>query len=166
MLPRTRGAEARILLRCGPIRRITVNLIAADGTGEKTNSCARPASRSRWHSPDTHAPYSGHSVIRPILRDDRPISAAERSTIDNIVELLCRDFGYSCSAARPARKANGAAHSPRAAGDWQQPPTTFMPAMNCMPTRDLAAKMVRSGMDGGASSIPARIDEQLGGSAR
>jgi virulence-associated protein E len=78
------------------------------------------------------------------------ISEAEaRQLVDDIVELLCRDFGYVRATARPARKGNGQSTDP--AEDWQQLVENILAGNGLHEnTRDLAAKMVRSGMDGGA----------------
>ena len=78
------------------------------------------------------------------------ISEAEaQQLVDDIVELLCRDFGYTRAAGR-ARKGNGAQPGDPAE-DWQQLVDDIRAGNELHAnTRDLAAKMVRSGMAGGA----------------
>src|SRR5262249_58432223 len=69
--------------------------------------------------------------------------------VDDIVELMCRSFGYSRAAARSARKGNGTPEDH--AADWQSLVNSILAGADLHAnTRDLAAKMVRSGMDGGA----------------
>src|SRR5262249_56478012 len=69
--------------------------------------------------------------------------------VDDIVELMCRSFGYSRAAARSARKGNGTPEDH--AADWQSLVNSILAGGDLHAnTRDLAAKMVRAGMDGGA----------------
>ncbi len=81
-----------------------------------------------------------------------PISARRRRSklVDDIVDLLCRDFGYTRAAGR--RRARAMAHSPEMpADDWQQLVDDILAGNELHAnTRDLAAKMVRAGTDGGA----------------
>ena len=113
----------------------------------------RPASRRRRHSsryPQAIRWPLGNPT--DIARDDLPdISEAEaQQLVDDIVELLCRDFGYSRAAG--ARRARATARRPGdPAEDWQQLVDDILAGNELHAnTRDLAAKMVRSGMDGGA----------------
>ena len=137
-----------------PFAKITANLVAADGsTGEKIEfMCDGQQVVVAGIHPDTGKPYSWPlGNLTDIARDDLPdISAAEaQQLVDDIVELLCRDFGYSRAAGRPARKGNGAQGAP--ANDWQQLVDAILAGNELhASTRDLAAKMVRSGMNGGA----------------
>jgi hypothetical protein len=137
-----------------PFAKITVNLTAANGnTGEKIEfMCDGQQIVAAGIHPDTGKPYVwplGNPT--DIARDDLPeISEAEaKQLVDDIVELLCRDFGYSRAAGRTARKGNG---TPQAhAGDWQVLVDGILAGTDLHAnTRDLAAKMVRAGMDGGA----------------
>ena len=138
-----------------PFAKITANLIAADGsTGEKIEfMCDGQQIVAAGIHPDTGKPYAwplGNPT--DIAHDDLPdISEAEaQQLVDDIVELLCRDFGYSRAAGRPARKGNGAQPG-AAAGDWQQLVDDILAGNELHAnTRDLAAKMVRGGTDGGA----------------
>jgi hypothetical protein len=76
--------------------------------------------------------------------------AEAQQLVNDIVELLCRDFGYTRAAARPARKGNGG--TPQgSANDWQALVDGILAGNDLHAnTRDLAAKMVRAGTDGGA----------------
>jgi hypothetical protein len=137
-----------------PFAKITVNLIAANGsTGEKIEfMCDGQQIVAAGIHPDTGKPYIwplGNPT--DIAHDDLPdISEVEaRKLVDDIVELLCRDFGYIRAAGRP-RKGNGAQLG-EPADDWQQLVDDILAGNELHAnTRDLAAKMVRSGMDGGA----------------
>jgi hypothetical protein len=138
-----------------PFNKITSNLIAADGsTGEKIEflGAGQQVVAAGVH-PDTGKEYSwplGNPT--DIAHDDLPyISEAEaQQLVDDIVELLCRDFGYTRAKGRSARKSNGARLGD-AAEDWQQLVDDILAGNELHNnTRDLAAKMVRSKMDGGA----------------
>ena len=119
-----------------PFAKITANLVAADGsTGEKIEfMCDGQQVVVAGIHPDTGKPYSWPlGNLTDIARDDLPdISAAEaQQLVDDIVELLCRDFGYSRAAAPAARKGNGAhAGAPATGSSWS---TLFLPAMSCTP---------------------------------
>jgi hypothetical protein len=156
ILPRIGKAPKRAIVfrTVDPFVKITVNLIAANGnTGEKIEfMCDGQQIVAAGIHPDTGKPYSwplGNPT--DIAHDDLPdISEAEaQKLVDDIVELLCRDFGYIRAAARPARKGNGQPEDP--IEDWQQLVDDIRAGHELHAnTRDLAAKMVRSGMDGGA----------------
>jgi hypothetical protein len=138
-----------------PFVKIVVNLIAANGvTGEKIEFLASGQQFvADGIHPATGAPYAwplGNLV--DIAHDDLPdINAVEaQQLVDDIVDLLCRDFGYMRAAGRPTRKSNGA-QPIAAAKDWQALVDNILAGNELHAnTRDLAAKMVRSGMDGGA----------------
>ena len=138
-----------------PFAKITANLIAADGsTGEKIEfMCDGQQVVVAGIHPDTGKPYSWPlGNLTDIARDDLPdISEAEaQQLVDDIVELLCRDFGYTRAAERPARKGNGAQPG-NPAKDWQQLVDDILAGNELHAnTRDLAAKMARAGTDGGA----------------
>ena len=102
ILPRIGKAPKRAIpFRTGdPFAKITVNLIAADGsTGEKIEfMCDGQQIVAAGIHPDTGKPYAwplGNPT--DIAHDDLPdISEAEaQKLVDDIVELLCRDFGYT-----------------------------------------------------------------------
>ena len=137
-----------------PFPKLTANLIAAKGsTGEKIEfMCDGQQIVAAGIHPDTGKEYSwplGNPT--EIAHDDLPdISQAEaQKLVEDIVELLCRDFGYTRAAGRPLRKGNGAPGDP--VEDWQKLVDDIRAGIDLHAnTRDLIAKMVRSGMDGGA----------------
>ena len=138
-----------------PFTKIAVNLIAADGaTGEKIEFlCDGQQIVAAGIHPDTLKPYAwplGNPV--DIAHEDLPyISEAEaKQLVTDIVELLVRDFGYSRVPGRPARKGNGGAQA-NPTGDWQHLVDNILAGNDLhAATRDLAAKMIRAGTDGGA----------------
>jgi hypothetical protein len=157
ILPRIGRAPKRAIVfrTVDPFAKITVNLIAADGsTGEKIEfMCDGQQIVAAGIHPDTGNPYVwplGNPT--DIAHDDLPeISEAEaKQLVEDIVALLCRDFGYTRAADRAARKGNGAqAGDP--AEDWQSLVDAILAGADLHAnTRDLAAKMARSGMAGGA----------------
>src|SRR5262249_2110513 len=144
-----------VIFRCiDPFAKITANLIAANGnTGEKIEfMCDGQQIVAAGIHPDTGKPYTwplGNPIN--VAHDDLPdINETEaKQLVGDIVDLLCRDFGYTRAAARPARKGNGtpAGH----AADWQALIDSILAGNDLHAnTRDLAAKMVRAGTDGGA----------------
>src|SRR5262245_7546964 len=88
-----------------PFPKITANLVAANGsTGEKIEfMCDGQQIVAHGTHPDTRKPYAwplGNPI--DIARDDLPyINEAEaKQLVDDIVELLHREFGYTRAAAR------------------------------------------------------------------
>jgi len=141
-------------VRGAPFSKITVNLIAANGaTGEKIEFLGdgQQVVAAGIH-PDTLKPYVWPlGNLTEIAHGDLPeIDEAEaRALVEDAVELVCVDFGYARAAARPPRKSNGAHVNP--AGDWQHLVNAILAGTDIHAnTRDLAAKMVRAGTDGGA----------------
>ena len=158
ILPRIGRAPKRAIpfRTLDPFAKITANLIAAnDGsTGEKIEFMGdgQQIVAAGIH-PDTGKPYAwplGNPT--DIAHDDLPdISEAEaKQLVDDVVELLCRDFDYRRAVGRPARKGNGAPAG--ATEDWQHLINNILAGNDLHAnTRDLAAKMVRAGTDGGAT---------------
>jgi hypothetical protein len=156
VLPRIGRAPKRaIVFRTNdPFAKITANLIAANGNaGEKIEfMCDGQQIVAAGIHPDTGQPYVwplGNPT--DIAHDDLPCISEEeaKQLVDDIVELLCRDFGYGHAGARPARKGNGTPQDH--ADDWRALVDGILAGNDLHAnTRDLAAKMVRSGMDGGA----------------
>src|SRR5262249_62082062 len=106
---------------------------------------------------------AGHAYPWPlgnltdVARDALPeISEAEaKQLVDDIVELLCRDFGYKRATARARGGGGSGAGDP--AKDWQVLVDGILAGADLHAnTRDLAAKAVRAGMDGGAHRHPPR----------
>ena len=158
ILPRIGQAPKRAIpfRTADPFAKITANLVAADGsTGEKIEfMCDGQQVVVAGIHPGTRKPYSwplGNPT--EIEHDDLPdISEAEaQQLVANVVELLCRDHGYTRAASRPARKGNGARSSQTAAEDWQQLIDAILAGNDLhASSRDLIAKMARAGTDGGA----------------
>src|SRR5262249_5509850 len=133
--------------------KITVNLVAANGsTGEKLEfMCRGQQVVAAGIHPETGNPYTWpFGNLIDIAHDDLPeIDEAEaKQLVDDIVELLCRDFGYTRAAGRKSKVGGGPGSN---ATDWQALIDGILAGTDLHAnTRDLAAKMVRSGMDGGA----------------
>jgi len=137
-----------------PFAKITVNLVAVNGgTGEKLEfMCRGQQVVAAGIHPETGVPYTWpFGKLIDIARDDLPeISEAEaKQLVDDIVELLCRDFGYRRAAARAHKGNSPPAGDP--AKDWQALVDGILAGADLHAnTRDLAAKAVRAGMNGGA----------------
>src|SRR6516164_1188844 len=137
-----------------PFAKITVNLVAVNGgTGEKLEfMCRGQQVVAAGIHPETGDPYTWpFGNLIDIARDDLPeISEAEaKQLVDDIVDLLCRDFGYRRAAARAHKGNSPAAGDP--AKDWQALVDGILAGADLHAnTRDLAAKAVRAGMNGGA----------------
>jgi hypothetical protein len=155
VLPRIgRPPKRAIVFRTAtPFAKITVNLVAADGsTGEKLEfMCRGQQVVAAGIHPDTGNPYTwplGNPT--DIARDDLPEidEAGAKQLVDDIVELLARDFGYARAAGRKGKASGGAGGN---ATDWQALVDGIRAGADLHAnTRDLAAKMVCAGMNGGA----------------
>jgi hypothetical protein len=108
--------------------------------------------------PDTQKPYNwfGGDPMT-IAYDELPyISAEEAQQLQrDVTELLTRDFGYVVGTSRTTRKGKGNGKGNRtpedSVSDWQSLVDNILAGNDLHDsTRDLAAKMVRSGTDGGA----------------
>jgi bifunctional DNA primase/polymerase-like protein len=156
VLPRVGKAPKRAIpfRTVDPFAKITANLIAPNGnTAEKIEfMCDGQQIVAAGIHPDTLKPYIwplGNPI--DIAHDDLPkiIEAEAKQLVDDIVDLVCRDFGYSRAAGRP-RKGNGAQPADPAK-DWQHLVDAILAGTDLhASTRDLAAKMVRAGTDGGS----------------
>ena len=102
--------------------------------------------------PGTQKPYGWFGGDpTTISYDELPyISAEEAQQLQrDIAALLIRDFGYVVAPGRPARKGNGTPNDH--ARDWQSLVDGILAGNDLHAnTRDLAAKMARSGTHGGA----------------
>lgn len=149
-----RAPKRAIPFRTGtPFAKIIVNLIANDGSaGEKVELlCDGQQIVVAGIHPDTNKPYTWPAGdIADLARDNLPeIDEVEaRRLVEEIVELLWHNFGYTRAKDRP-RKGNGAGNG---AADWQHLTTAILAGADLhASTRDLAAKMVAGGMAGGAA---------------
>jgi Bifunctional DNA primase/polymerase, N-terminal len=102
--------------------------------------------------PGTQKPYGWFGGDPTTIGyDELPyISAEEAVQLQrDITALLIHDFGYIVALGRPARKGNGTPEDH--AADWQSLVNGILAGADLHAnTRDLAAKMVRAGTDGGA----------------
>ena len=139
-----------------PFPKITANLIAPNGdTSQKVEllDSGQQVVVDGIH-PQTKGPYTwqGGTPLEIPREDLAYISADEaRQLVDEVVEILVRDFGYTCAKGRP-RKDNGAQLPELGAQDWQGLVDAIHAGQELhASTRDLAAKLIRSGMADGAA---------------
>jgi hypothetical protein len=141
-----------------PFKKITVNLIASDGSeGEKIEFLADGEQLvvAGIH-PETKKPYRwlngepGQIKLEdlPYIREDEA-----RALVDDLVEILVRDFGYKRA---PGRKTNGAKPVPRDGSgggdsDWTYLFENIRTGRELHDSvRTLAAKMIATGSNSGA----------------
>jgi Bifunctional DNA primase/polymerase, N-terminal len=140
-----------------PFPKITANLIAMDGgTSEKIELLCNG---QQFVAAGIH-PYTGRPYAWPrgnpvnIAHDDLPdVSGKEAKTlVDDVVSLLCRDFGYTRAKDRARKATNGAGQFGGRPEEWQQLYDNIIAGTDLhASTRDLAAKLVRGGTDGGVA---------------
>jgi hypothetical protein len=143
-----------------PFKKIVVNLIAPDGSeGQKIEFLAdgEQVVVAGIH-PDTKQPYRWlNGEPGPIKLEDLPYirEAGARALVDDIVKILVHDFGYKRAPARPKGKRNGA--KPHAGGgggdsDWAHLHENIRTGRELHDSVcTLAAKMIASGMNSGAT---------------
>jgi hypothetical protein len=144
-----------------PFDKITVNLTRAghEGLGEKIEFlCNGQQFVVAGVHPDTGKPYSWPlGDPANIKHEDLPYISVEEAQqlVDDVVELLIRDFGYVRAADRPKRtKGNGQIINDQLANeeDWRYLITNILNGDDLHDSlRDLAAKYVASGMGAGAA---------------
>jgi hypothetical protein len=139
-----------------PFAKILANVVAPNGQAEKIEflgdgqqlACfgTHPETKQlyRWHGGE---PGSIKLADLPYIREDQA-----RALVSDIVEILTRDFGYSRAAERPkAKKTNGQTEGAGTA-DWQYLYDNIIKGNALHDSlRDLAAKLIASGMDAGAA---------------
>jgi Bifunctional DNA primase/polymerase, N-terminal len=137
----------------GPFKKITANLTAPNGSeGEKIELlCDGQQLVAFGVHPDIGKPYRWFGgEPGEIKRADLPCihEVEARQLVEDAAELLCRDFGYTRAAQRP--RTNGA--DTRGAADWGYLAENIRVGRELHDSLcDLAAKLVASGMDGGAA---------------
>ena len=156
-----RAPKRAILFRTQePFAKIVANLIAPNGSVEKIEFLADGQQVACFGiHPETQRPYSWHkSAPGEIAREDLPyIREAEASAlVDGLAEMLVADFGYVRAAERPRRKKGstdaGTGTAYDGAADWQYLVDRIRAGEALHDSlRDLAAKLVTSGMVAGAA---------------
>jgi hypothetical protein len=141
-----------------PFAKLTVNLAARNGAAEKLEFLAadQQVVVAGIH-PDTGKPYRWFGGdLTSIPREELPYIREQEACdlIERAADLLVADFGYARAAQRPrksAPKGNGSAEDSGGSADWQylidriRNGESFHDSL-----RDLAAKLVASGMEAGA----------------
>jgi hypothetical protein len=135
-----------------PFEKIVVNIVAPNGGVEKLEFLGDGQQIACFGiHPGTHAPYRWHGgepgqIAREELPYIRGVDA--QKLIDDAVELLIRDFGYSRAPKRPKeQKGNGGA-----AADWQWLIENIREGRELHDSlRNLAAKLTTAGMSEGAA---------------
>ena len=153
-----------------PFEKILANVVAPNGSAEKIEFLGdgQQVVVAGIH-PDTGQPYSwvGGEPGGIKLEELPYIREAEaQQLVDEIVEILVRDFGYERATERPKyqRKSNGAAREANDSGgaaDWQHLIDSILTGQSLHDSlRDLAAKMVKAGMKAGAvvNQLPALMN--------
>jgi Family of unknown function (DUF5906)/Bifunctional DNA primase/polymerase, N-terminal len=143
-----------------PFEKIVANLVAPSGSTEKIEFLADGQQVACFGiHPDTGKAYGWHGgEPGQIARGDLPYIRGKeaRHLVDGIVELLVRDFHYAHAPGRPKnqRKSSSANHGTDRGGgaaDWQWLLDNIREGRELHDSlRDLAAKMVKSGMSAGA----------------
>jgi hypothetical protein len=137
-----------------PFAKLTTNFVVPAGADAEKIEFLGYGQQVVAHGvhPDTQKPYSWFGGDpTTISYDELPyISAEEAQQLQrDITALLINDFNYIAAASRPARKGNGTPDDH--VDDWQSLINNILAGTDLHAnTRDLAAKMVRSGMNGGA----------------
>ena len=140
-----------------PFKKILVNLIAPNGSEEKIELLADGQQLVSFglHE-DTGLPYRWFGgEPGAIKREDLPYihEAEAQQLVDEIADLLCRDFGYQRAKERPKKsgKADDASTG-EAADDWAYLTKNVQDGRQLHDSlRDLAAKFITSGMSVGAT---------------
>ena len=140
-----------------PFKKIVVSLIAPNGAEEKIEFLGdgQQVAVAGLH-PTTGQPYRWHGgEIWQTARDELPYirEAEAHALVDEIVEMLCRDFGYRHAAERPKKKPQGNGHDQASgAEDWGYLYSNIYNGHALHDSlRDLAAKLIKSGTGGGAA---------------
>jgi len=143
-----------------PFAKIVANVIAANGSSEKIEflGVGQQVVVHGEH-PQTQRPYSWHGGDPwHIAREDLPYIREQeaRDLVDALVELLVRDHGYTRVPQRPGKRRKQGDGQAEAKGggavDWQYLFDNIHAGRELHDSlRDLAAKLVASGMNAGAA---------------
>jgi hypothetical protein len=145
-----------------PFDKFVVNLIAPNASEEKIEFFADGAQIAVFGiHPDTNKPYTWFGgEPGEIKREELPYIREDeaRELVDALVEILVRDFGYARAKERPkrARKTNGKKYDfnddVRGADDWKYLIDNIAAGRELHDSlRDLACKLIKSGMKAGAA---------------
>jgi hypothetical protein len=141
-----------------PFKMLSCSLIAANGSDDQKIQllCDGQQIVVDGIHPDTRQPYRWHDGAPGVIKyEDLPYLHPEeaQALLDEAVDLLCRDFGYKRAPERPrkARKANGGDDAGGAA-DWGYLADNIRCGRELHNSlRDLAGKLIKSGMSIGAA---------------
>jgi hypothetical protein len=143
-----------------PFNKLAVN-VTKNGSGEKIELlCDGQQLVVAGIHPDTKDPYRWHGgELQKTQRKDLPslTEAEARKLVEDAVDLLVREHGYTRGAERPRAKKNGKANnhtdpSTSGADDWQWLYDNIHEGRELHDSlRDLAAKMIKSGTNPGAA---------------
>jgi hypothetical protein len=139
-----------------PFNKLTTNFEVPPGTDAQKLEflCDGQQLAAYGIHPDTLKPWSWFGGDPTTTHyDDLPyISAEEAARLQqDVTALVVHDFGYVIAKGRPSRKSNGKSSSKQHVADWQTLIDGILAGTDLHAnTRDLAAKMARAGMDGGA----------------
>jgi Bifunctional DNA primase/polymerase, N-terminal len=142
-----------------PFTKILTNVVAPNGQPEKIEFLGDGQQLACFGThPETKQLYRWFGgEPGPIKLEDLPYIREEeaRTLVDDIVEILVRDFGYTHAAGRPKeqRKANGGDPDPAVnTDDWQHLFDNIREGRSLHDSlRDLAAKLIKSGTSAGAA---------------
>jgi hypothetical protein len=141
-----------------PFKMLSYNLIAPDGSDDQKIQllCDGQQVVVDGIHPDTRQPYRWHDGAPGAIKyEDLPYLHSEeaQALVNDAIELLCRDFSYKRAPGRPrkARKGNGGDNAGGAA-DWGYLADNIRCGRELHASlRDLAGKLVKSGMSVGAA---------------
>jgi hypothetical protein len=137
-----------------PFKKISAPLISPEGgSGQKLEFlCDGQQLVAFGLHKDTKKPYAWHGGQPGVIkREDLPYIHEEqaRQLVKDAVKLLCKDFGYKRASERPRKKGDGRAQG---AADWAHLVEAIRKGQDLHNNlRDLAAKLVTSGMPTGAA---------------
>jgi hypothetical protein len=154
-----RSPKRAILLRTDtPFSKITANFIAPDGSeGQKIEVLADGQQLVVFGiHPETKRPYTWHGGEPGQIKfEDLPhITEAEaRAFVADAVELLVTEHGYTLASERPKTKANGQDGNSGGKDDWAWLLANIREGREIHDSvRDLAAKLIASGMGAAAAT--------------
>jgi hypothetical protein len=163
------GDLGRVLVRIGkppkravifrtlePFPKIAVSVSRAGATGEKIELlCDRQQLVVSGLHPEIQRPYTWHGGSPwTVGRDELPYIDAEqaRQLISDIVDMLVKEHGYAAARISSRGLSTGTALKSEGSPDWNVLIANILKGENLHESiRDLAAKLVRSGMHPGAA---------------